>query len=817
MKKTSSPPDWFVKAAAAAGEVDDNAKVEQAFADQAYQIIANKSGPLMRDPYRLGFEVVWRNDTATRIVGIFAFRVGDQLYYVPVFFLQGEICGSDLLYQVGKRKFIPNQEEWANFLINRDAQGSGIGKGVSQDLTRRMQPVHYLDRLAGPPATGHVKFANLGKSAEEWKTLLDSMVPENLETVKSASAGPSILDKFLSEDGMFDLLMNAMEKHATFANEVLNGPYDIATFPQRYIPVEPLVKQASAEEKEKKPELRILRSIADVSDEAGLVKLASAGGYLLEDTRAVESCSKVAIDSLMIKSSAEKLKEQTPDQLDLCAITTSGIYDILLADGTLKTGRFFPRKEFSWHDGFCGESCAPVGSGSRRYRPCPQRFEHIILWEDKTVTRNEDWRSLDELGSTPFGLWKSDSIDDDLYVAALKEGKVYQLVDKASKEAVGDPVVCTSVSKRGKVTLAGVMQRYGGSTETRITVNPDLPKSDTSTFSFGADYGWLELSATNRKREKDDCCEPLSSGYSDAKTETTTYHPGFDVDAGPVTGNEGALHNILFGDNSKLSLSVTKSASGYLMEMDRVGSIELKKTAAVRFLARPLGIHGNDIMSVFDELENRGTLKLAVCIPGDNVVKRASAFVRLTQQPRFTETVEPDFGLVVRTPEEFRLATESYSPAPPASRYGDAADPTLGHGHKNENSSQQQDRVQTISNEELMRLSPEDLGALANQRKAPSVFDHGVVASLVHMEDAMAYVDKYLPHMEDGLDAIGRMIFMICWKPADFEQAFGKQEMPSFENDLLSNWKSFGRLVLTLMKRMRVSREQPNMLKSSDS
>jgi len=820
MTKTSKKPEWFIKAAAAAGEVEDNVKVEQAFADQAYQIVANKSGPLMRDPYRMGFEVVWRNDTATRIVGIFASRIGDQLYYVPVFFLQGEICGSDLLYHVSKKKFTPNTEEWVNFLINRDAQTSGLGKGISQEQARRIQPVHYLHRLAGPPQTqggqgGQTKYAKLGKTSEEWETLLASMCPDtDPETVKSAAAKPSILDQFLSEEGMFVMFTNLLEKHAAFANVALNGPYDVEGFPSRYSPPETVVKQAAAAPA-RKPELRILRGLADVSDEDELVKLSSAGGFLLVDERDRGTCSQVAIDNLVIKSASDTLKTQKPDELEVCAVTASGVFDILLADGTLKEGLFLPRKDFSWWSGKYSNECSTDGISSGRVYV---HDEHCVIWTDKKVTTERRGHYSDETPTPPYGAWVRElQMDDELFTTPA-EGKAYQLVDKHSMQAIGDPVLVLSIKKRGGVSLLEIIQYYGGNEAHKVTINPDLEISDLETKTFGKQHGWVEVAFT--KHKEDDCCSPCSPCGSTTENGLLTQisrHPGFKVDVGPAIGSESAINQLMFGDTETMSVRITKSASGHMFEMGKAGTVELSKNAAVRFMAQSLGMHGDDIMGVFDLLKTSSKAVIRISIPGDRVVKRASAFVRLTQQPNFTESIEPDFGLVVRSPERFTLATESYSPAPPSARYGDAADPTLGHGHSNSDSERDSDKMRTITNEELMRLQPEELANLAQERKAPSVFDHGMVASLVHMEDAMAYIDKYVPQMEDGLDAIGRMLFMLYFKPADFEQAFGKQEMPAFENDLMSNWKSFGRLVLTLLKRMRVGRDQPSMLKPYDS
>jgi hypothetical protein len=133
----------------AAAQVMDNNAVERAFMDQAYGFLANKAGKLMQDPYRLGFEVVYKNDANTRMVGIFAFRVNDQILYVPVFFLNGEIKGTDLLYRQETKSFVPLNDEWVTFLTEKNNYEPGMPI-ERKEFTRANNHVR-LEDIAYPP------------------------------------------------------------------------------------------------------------------------------------------------------------------------------------------------------------------------------------------------------------------------------------------------------------------------------------------------------------------------------------------------------------------------------------------------------------------------------------------------------------------------------------------------------------------------------------------------------------------------------------------------------------------------------------------
>ena len=144
--------DWQKQAhekIAATGPVD-NAALEKAFMDQAYGYVANKSSQLFRDPYRLGFEVVFKNEQMTRMVGLFAYRLGKRLLYAPVFFLNGAIKGYDLLYKQWVKKFCPNTPEWVSFLV--ESAESNIGNLIDRSEAGRIRSAIKWDVIANPPA-----------------------------------------------------------------------------------------------------------------------------------------------------------------------------------------------------------------------------------------------------------------------------------------------------------------------------------------------------------------------------------------------------------------------------------------------------------------------------------------------------------------------------------------------------------------------------------------------------------------------------------------------------------------------------------------
>jgi len=94
---------------------------EQAFESQlsnlAYTFLQDRAPALL--DYVLGFQILDKDDDGTRGVGIFGLKIGKELAYIPAFFVNGELRGVDMIYAVDADLFVPLNEEWTNYLINR--------------------------------------------------------------------------------------------------------------------------------------------------------------------------------------------------------------------------------------------------------------------------------------------------------------------------------------------------------------------------------------------------------------------------------------------------------------------------------------------------------------------------------------------------------------------------------------------------------------------------------------------------------------------------------------------------------------------------
>lgn len=146
---TNTSPDWWLKSAAhwrdvcrshhfKNGEVKtaelgggQDTPFEQAFSNLAHAYLKDKAPKLLE--YEVGFQLLEKNQENTKAVGVFGFKVGSQWIYAPVFFLNGDLKGHELLYVKSQDMFLPLKEEWIDYILGK--KPAVMGEGVNRNLS----------------------------------------------------------------------------------------------------------------------------------------------------------------------------------------------------------------------------------------------------------------------------------------------------------------------------------------------------------------------------------------------------------------------------------------------------------------------------------------------------------------------------------------------------------------------------------------------------------------------------------------------------------------------------------------------------------
>lgn len=190
---------------------------EKSFADLAYSYI-NRNAPKLLD-FMVGFQVLDQNDDETKAVGVFGFSVGGKnkdMFYAPVFFINGKLKGQELLYNGSADSFIPMDESWVDFILNKKPAMIGnpdeeedrsalsrytpnfrdlLGRGIHKTAATEANPF-------GPSMiTGKVVIGKefdltpaLGMFSMDHKEELYKKASEDLDLEKMAKENPSLCD-----------------------------------------------------------------------------------------------------------------------------------------------------------------------------------------------------------------------------------------------------------------------------------------------------------------------------------------------------------------------------------------------------------------------------------------------------------------------------------------------------------------------------------------------------------------------------------------------------------------------------------------------
>jgi len=89
----------------------------------------------------------------------------------------------------------------------------------------------------------------------------------------------------------------------------------------------------------------------------------------------------------------------------------------------------------------------------------------------------------------------------------------------------------------------------------------------------------------------------------------------------------------------------------------------------------------------------------------------------------------------------------------------------------------------------------------AAQTGQKEIFDTSILSSMLTDTDMYRLLDRHLPRLLSGVDAIGRLLFNMYWHYDRFEQRLGKYDVLKLRDTLQTLFKQLGDTVLTLKER----------------
>lgn len=310
---------------------------EKSFADLAYSYI-NNNAPKILD-YMVGFQVLDADDDETYAVGVFGFSVGGKdknMFYAPVVFTGGKLKGQELLYHAKSDLFLPLNEQWVDFILNkkpieigesteervpdlarylpnfRDLLGRGMAKGSAADY----------DPAQGTRIVGNVL---LGQSFDIAPVL--NMFVRDFEGEKRAAMNLDLATAVKTHPELLNCMAHRMRTSDDFT-KAASVFYDVEDFIGVYEEPSAVTKHASTP-----PEPDVAPFARVYTGETGEVLAKSAAdkqeymksGYTVVDNRD-DSQKRTIIEG----------------DMSFCAPTSAGYYDFIMRDGSVKQLIYFP-------------------------------------------------------------------------------------------------------------------------------------------------------------------------------------------------------------------------------------------------------------------------------------------------------------------------------------------------------------------------------------------------------------------------------------------------------------------------------------------
>lgn len=758
---------------------DPEAGFEQSFASLAYAYIQDKAPRLL--DYLLGFQLVDRNEDNTKAMGVFGFQLGKEMLYAPVFFLNGDLKGHEMLYIKEQDMFVPMKENWINYLLSRKPHVLGEGTPMTMQQLGVRQP--DLRRLAIPPQTG--KFAAyLGPEMAEWARLLlpdlaylASTSPKKepkfaglddrlnlpnvlasdlrlVQILKQASDRIPMLkralDRFYGPDLLRDALLE-LRKKAVAADSVLT---DHPAPPQPFFgSVLGNGKRAAG------PPVRITvdpdASITDsgeaMTDEKREQLLRD--GYLIEDDRTGEEVSRAYDVQMAVELS-------NPDQ--------TGLYEVLNKEASFE-------EMLVVHNPHTGRRRAGdfvtviAKSGEKGWLNC----HRTLLWARGGDTTREEFRKwLDGLSSS------RDLEKNGVYVAIGQDGQ--GSVPFRINESLGEGAYTVDFIDHCPFEYrveSGVPSgpSYGYMPWDSASGPPIVRFNDREGTSFRSVNNTLYVPAEAKvirvkappKPEKDDLGYPAPVTYNGGASDPPPVMPGNLVDL---------QANIL---QKTARLKLWTDASEVIINDRR-----MPKLAGLFCLVRN---HG------FTEKSAKELLKRAERING------------VTCRVKYAYPYPDNYGM-----EPFQQYATMEGPGAPMY----VPEPAMGQEPNSFGTPSMVPQVDFLQVPELSARNT-DPRAYSNDVPAPDpmsmqvaqqaaqtgqkeVFDTTMVSGLLKNVREESLVDGYLSDLMKAMDRIFRMLFLFYWHGEDFADRYGKADMPEMEDSLRNAGEVVGDLVLFL-------------------
>lgn len=715
-----------------------DADFESSFSGLAHAFLREKAPVL--EPYELGFQLLERSDEGDRAVGITGFQVGKQLLYAPVFWLNGKIKGSELMFVHSTSMFVPCKENWINYILGRKTQQ--IGDAVNRNPRELGIRQPDLKRMTRSP----YKFASEQVRWQKWALWGDT----SLSKIASEPMTPAIsLPDFIEACGQKGVL--AFHKLAEVSPGTAVAAYEfhgerlmdaLRKAAAKYDPAEP---QADGDADNSTPMKSGGPDIVDPDAQTGMklhvytLDVAEVPADMSDEDREQMMRDGFVIHDLRDDTETSKAYAEEGPAHIVNPVET-GLYDVITKfDGVAKclvlANPWGP-------DGREGYSLVISLEGGDRSYTAEKRAN---IWTTKQYDQTEFRKFVDDLKSVD-----DLNTDGDEQVMLIRDdghGSLPLRLQSGTWDA--DGVVAYRVAAT-KDYVSGIVR--------------DTNKGPGPNY-----YGSKQVVIDNDSRTKFRSYEGKLFVPGDAKVIKT----GSRYGDGIMLGRAGDLKNALYRSLSKMA--VFRSGNEVVLSDDAGQSKPMSPQRAVIQLVTKTGLREKTARALLKTAE---TQRVARCM-----VKIAEPY--MTGQPPFALPSELDFQHQgsMQLMDGDSVPTNEYAPQ------------NISVGMPKEYIRQPIRPVHYVDDGAF------DIARQASQSGQKEVFDASAMTSMLRNMRDDQLIDRFIPSLTAALDSTGRLLFQFYWHQEDFAERYGDRDMPELEDGLRNQFEGLGDIVLKLKQK----------------
>lgn len=736
-----------------------DANLEAAFANLAFARLKDKAPSLL--DYLLGFQLIDKNEDQTHAVAVFGFKIGKEYVYAPVFYINGELKGHELLYVKSQDAFVPMTEQWVNYILNRRPKVLGESEHTPRNRLGIRQP--DFDIFARAPYIGS-KMASADNS-HSFNRIYERMKDDYRPAMELFTVGPlhskfaGLQERFTLEGALKALdkqaainLLETMKRDTKFASAVLSfhTMQDLVKAAEDGIKNRSVANELDAKTKEQRkgkytyPKPRVLTEADD--PDTFLDKLT-------DDDR-----SKLLRDRYLVIDKREKGQKtrlfRTQLSLSLSSPVKTGFYDVLTPSGEA-------RKMLALTN--------PIRTGSRR-----DPMTIVVDLEAKkfgcfnnSEVLTSAWHSKEEVEKAVNALPEGDSLGiGDMGLLIRPDGLSTDVFKVDHKVEMPDGTTEIKVwcrSHPSHMSLMGSRNHHAPlsyDSDESVDTICFTKKEGSSVQNFGRTMfvpKAFKALVIKKGTPEDRKYSGPSNPSSDNLTLGSFNQALMDLQVKQASSKRAGVH----------TLAMLNDGLHFTPDIDGIRHRPLRKAAAMKFLIEKCG---------FDEAD--ADLVIAETKPA----KRTQYFMKYAfgEPPQSPTFIEPDIhdDPGMRTPMQYPHTT-------------------LENLGQTDNSAAHEE----YRNDRYVDDAAKQQAQSASQLGQKEVLDTAVISGLVKTMDSDSAVDGYIGDLLLGLDRIGRILFMYYWHNDKFKERYGQQDMTELEDNLRNVFKNLGELTLFLKQK----------------